>query len=107
MDVEDDFSDKKLPTPEVGIWVRCGLIKYEFLSKPVSENTVLNTRTALWVRPSSLHYHRKWLGGCSIQAEDRKPGRLEDLTQRMVNSDHRPAYIQWVMWLDIPDTKQR
>ena len=47
VEVEDDFADKKLPTPEVGIWLRCGLIEYEFLSKPMSENTVLNARTAL------------------------------------------------------------
>ena len=71
----------------------CGLIEYELLSKPMSENTVLNARTALWVRPSSLHYHMKWLGGCSIQAEDWKPGLWSTVTTDLLTSSGSCGWI--------------
>ena len=44
LEVEDDFVDRKL---DVRIWVKDGLIEYEFFSKPISANIVLNAKTAL------------------------------------------------------------
>ena len=101
VEVEDDFADKKLPTLDVRIWVRGGLIEYEFFSKPMSANTVLNARTALGEQTkfSSLSQEvvRRMLHTSRRLEDSSWMESLEDLTQRMVNSDHRPAYIQKVM----------
>ena len=43
--VGDNFADGNLPTIDVKIWVKNGII--ELFSKPMSANTVLNAKTAL------------------------------------------------------------
>ena len=101
VEVEDDFADRKLPTLDVRIWVREGLIEYEFFSKPMSANTVLNAKTALGEQTkfSSLSQEvvRRMLHTSRRLEDSSWLESLEDLTQRMTNSDHRPAYIRKVL----------
>ena len=57
IEIGDDFLDMKLPTLDVKIWVRDGLIEYEFFEKPMSANTVLNAKTAE-VSETKIHMSR-------------------------------------------------
>ena len=101
VEVCDDFLDRKLPTLDVKIWVKDGIIEYEFFEKPMSANTVLHAKTALseQVKFSSLtqevvrrllHTSRRLPGSTRLDC-------LESLSQKMVNSGHRPNYIKKVM----------
>jgi hypothetical protein len=38
VEVGDDFLDRKLPTLDVKIWIKYGVIEYEFFEKPHSSN---------------------------------------------------------------------
>ena len=91
----------KLPTLDVRIWVKEGLIEYQFFSKPMSANKVLNAKTALGeqIKFSSLSQEvvGRMLHTCRRLEDSSWVESLEEMTQRMVNSDHRPAYIRKVM----------
>ena len=46
-EIGEDFEDHKLPTLDIKIWIKDGLIEYEFYEKPMGANIVLHAKTAL------------------------------------------------------------
>ena len=55
IEVHNVFADMKLPTLDVKIWMKDGLIEYEFFEKPMRANTLLHAKTAkIQISPHSL-----------------------------------------------------
>ena len=46
MEIGEDFIDMKLPTLDVKIWVKNGIIEYDFFKKTMAANTVLHGKTS-------------------------------------------------------------
>jgi hypothetical protein len=96
IEIAEDFTDLKLPTLDIKIWINDGLI--EFYEKPMGANIVLNAKTALGYQTKLssltqevvrrlLHTIRRLESSSWIEA-------LENLSQKMM---HRPNYIKKVM----------
>ena len=96
-----DFEDNKLPTLDIKIWIARGKIWYQFFQKPMSNNVVIQERSALsdQVKVSSLQeevVRRLKHTNSDLPNQDRIDV-LEDLSQRMVNSGHKPFFIKRVL----------
>ena len=100
-EIGEDFPDQKLPTLDVNIWIREGLIEYEFYEKPMGANIVLNSRTALsdQTKFSSLSQEvvRRLIHTSRRLEKSSRMETLEKLCQKMTNSGHMPSYIKRVM----------
>jgi hypothetical protein len=111
VEVGDDFVDLKLPTLDLKIWIRNGLVEYEFYEKPMSANTVLHAKTALseQVKFSSLTQEvvRRLLHTSRRLPDIVRMDCLENLSQKMVNSDHKPIFIKKVMISGITSYKSK
>ena len=96
-----DFDDRKLPTLDFKIWIENGRIWYQFFQKLMSNNVVIQERSALseQVKVSSLQeevVRRLKHTRAELPDKDRIEV-LEDLSQRMTNSGHKPAFTRRVL----------
>ena len=89
----DDCMDSKLPTLDLKIWVRDGIIKYEFSEKPMVGNTVVHVKTTLseQVKFSTLTQEvvRRLLHASRRLPVRRMVECLENMSKKMAHSEHR------------------
>ena len=100
-EIEDDFADRKLPTLDVKVWIRDGIIEYEFYEKPMAANTVLHAKTALseQTKFSSLTQEvvRRLVHTSRRLEHSTRMEVLETLCQKMANSGHTLPYMSKVL----------
>ena len=84
--------DLKLSTLDVKIWIRDGVIEYEFFEKPMSANTVLHAKTS-----PTQEVVRRLLHTSRRLPESTKQECLETLCQKMINSSQKPNFIKKVL----------
>ena len=102
MELHEDFEDMKLPTLDTKLWVEDGkVIHFEFYQKPMASNLVLQADTALSnsVKTASLKEEVvRRLKYTSLRLDhSKRMETLEDLSQRMSNSGHRPSFMKFVL----------
>ena len=81
MEIADDFSDMKLPTLDLKIWIQPGgrIVLYEHFVKPMKSNLVVQRRSALSenIKVASLTQEvARVLMNCSENLEDAR--RMEE-----------------------------
>ena len=97
----NDFENRKLPTLDIEIWIDKLRIWYRFYQKPMSNNIVIQEKSALseMVKSSSLteeifrrlkNTRRELPSTCRLET-------LEDLTQKMKNSGHKDHFMRRIM----------
>ena len=86
---------------DIKIWIKDGLIEYEFYEKPMGANIVLYAKTALseQTKLSSLTQEvvRRLLHTSRRLESTSWMKALENFSQKMINSEHRPNYIKKVL----------
>ena len=96
-----DFPDGKLPTLDINVWIEAMEIWYQFFQKPMSNNVVLQEKTALSdnVKLSSLTEEvvRRLKHTRYELPDSYRMDTLEDLSQRMSNSGHKPLYTKRIL----------
>ena len=99
---ERDFQSNKLPTLDFATSVNeDGYVSYEFFSKPMSSNLVLERGTALsksCVFSSLRQDLVRRLYNTDLEADmNKRKNIVEDFIQKMVNSGHKYQYIKAVV----------
>ena len=96
-----DFADRKLQTLDFKIWIENGRIWYQFFQKLMSNNMVIHERSALseQVKVSSLQEElvRRLKHTRAELPDIDRIEVLEDLSQRMTKSRHKPASMKKVL----------
>ena len=101
-EIHEDFPNGKLPTLDTEIYVVDGKwIRFEFFQKPMASNLVLQSDSALsnTVKIASLKEEVvRRLKHTSVELPHTiRMETLEDLTQKMINSGHKPAFIKSIL----------
>ena len=102
LEIHEDFEDQKLPTLDVAIYMEAGkIIHFQFFQKTMSSNLVLQASTALseTVKVTSLKEEvvRRLKHTSERLGHAKRMETLEDLSQRMVNSGHKPKFIRSIL----------
>ena len=100
-EVPEDFEDKKLPTLDLKIWLRDGRLWYQFFEKIMSNNVVIQEKSALSesVKIASLTEHviRRLKNTSQDLPIAYRLEALEGLSQKMANSGHKPEFMKRIL----------
>ena len=102
LEIGEEFSDQKLPTLDVKIWVKGGkLILHDFFEKPMSTNLVLHVKTAQSqnTKLSSLTQEvvRRLLHTSKHLPKSNRLENLDRLSVKMMTSGHKQEFARKVM----------
>ena len=102
LEIHEDFEDQKLPTLDTVIYMEAGrTIHFEFFQKPMSSNLVLQASTALseTVKVASLKEEvvRRLKHTSERLGHAKRMETLEELSQMMMNSGHKPKFIKSIL----------
>ena len=100
-EVADDFHNKKLPTLDTEIWVENGLIMFEFYEKPMSNNIVVQEKSALSESVKTATLTEEVVRRLKHTSQDlplsRRLETLEELSTKMATSGHKPQFMKRIL----------
>lgn len=100
-EMPSDFPDQKLPTLDLKTWLLDGKLVYEFYEKPMCNNVVVHAKSALGetVKSATLteHVMRRLKNTSQALPISSRLEALENLCQKMVNSEHKTHFIKRIL----------